>query len=248
MKLKASQKMMQKSDKTLVGFLQKAHDYQLEEYLSSLPDIEHEFSPVSESNIIYAENIRKKKNRNITTNICRIAASLTLAFSIFCAPAAHIYGTEADVGIFVYIERPKSDGFNQFFLSGLGVEWPGCIQDIYTIDIPEGFVLYDSDVTIINDKMLSRSYVYRNISTDDEIIFNQVYAETYDKIIDNEHAELGLVRDKSKGGEYISYFCHEDEPDWGNRIYFSDGIDIVEIRTTMDKEFIMKLYDSLRKK
>ncbi len=248
MKLKASQKMTRKSDKKLVGFLQKAHDYQLEEYLGSLPEIEHEFSPVSESNIIYAEKQRKKKNRNITTNICRIAASLTLVFSMFYAPTTHILGTEADVGIFVYIERPKSEGFNDFFLSGLGVEWPGCIQDIYTIDIPEGFVLYDCDVSIINGKMLSRWYEYRNISTGDEIIFNQDYAETYGATIDNEHAELTLNRDKSKGGEYISYFRYENEPDWPNIIYFSDGFDIIEIRTNMDKEFIMKLYDSLRKK
>ncbi len=239
---------MRKSDKTLVGFLQKAHNYQLEKYLGSLPEIEHEFSSVSESNIIYAEKNRKKKNRSITVNICRIAASLTLAFSIFYAPTTHILGTEADVGIFVYIERPKSEGMNEFFLSGLGVEWPDCMQDIYTIDIPEEFVLYDCSFTIINGDMLSRRYEYRNMSTGDEIFFNQEFAEHCGMAIDNEHAELALNKDKSKGGEYISYFCHEDEPSWGNMIYFSDGVNFVGIRTNLDKEFIMKLYDSLRKK
>ena len=202
-----------------------------ERVLNNLPDVEPKFSPEFEKKMQKLIKRRSHSYYPLIATAGRRAACIIAAVIIIAAAPLSVKAVRDAVKEFVI--KIFSD-HQKVAVSTIAENAPETIEEVYTIDVPEGFELTEELVT---DGWVNQIYT----KEDKYIDFTQSVASMFHANIDNETTTMEILI--IDGIEYQLYNCDDGykyEIIWKNNEYAFD------ICSNLDEELLVELCKSTK--
>lgn len=216
-----------------IRVLEEAMCIDCERVLDTLPDVETNFSPVFEKKMNKLIKRRSHLYYPLISTAGRRAACIAAAVIIIVATPLSVKAIREEIkGFFI---RRFSD-HNKVYVSSIAENAPETIEEIYTIDVPEGFELTE-------DYSMENEIDLRYTNGDMYINFTQTTLSAFSTNIDNETTTMEILI--IDGIEYQLY-------NYGNgyrygMIWINNSY-VFDVCSNLDKESFIELCKSTKLK